>query len=43
MEIEARREMGETINTAIKPDIVSQCGEETYDMLMEAVEQERQE
>lgn len=43
VDIEARREMGETINTAIKPDIVSQCGEETYDMLMEAVEQERQE
>lgn len=43
VEIEARREMGETINAAIKPDIVSQCGEETYDMLMEAIEQERQE
>lgn len=43
VDIDARREMGETINAAIKPDIVSQCGEETYDMLMKAVEQERQE
>lgn len=43
VDIEARREMGETINAAIRQDIVSQCGEETYDMLMAAVKAERRE
>lgn len=43
VDIEVRRAMGETISEAIKPDIIAQCGEETYDMLMAAVKAERQE
>lgn len=43
VDIEARRAMGKTMNAAIKQDIVSQCGEKTYDMLMAAVKAERRE
>lgn len=43
VELNERRAMGEIINKAIKPDIVAQCGEENYNMVMAAVEKERQE
>ena len=41
VDIEVRRSMGETMNAAIKPDIVAQCGEETYNMVMDAVKAQR--
>lgn len=37
-----RRSMGKIINEAIKPDIVGQCGEDLYNMVMAEVEKERQ-
>lgn len=40
--VEVRREMGETMNAAVKPNIVSQCGEEIYSMVMDAVAEQRQ-
>lgn len=42
VDVQERRKMGEIINEAIKGDIVSLCGEETYNMLMDAVEEQRE-
>lgn len=42
VDVQERRKMGEIINGTIKNDIVSLCGEETYDMLMDAVEEQRE-
>ncbi len=41
--VEERREMGEKINATIKEDIIANCGEDRYNMLMDAVVAERQE
>lgn len=40
--LEVRREMGRIMNDAVREDIVSLCGQEIYDMVMDAVEQQRQ-
>ncbi|NMA13816.1 MAG: TRAP transporter substrate-binding protein [Clostridia bacterium] len=40
--VEERRKLGETMNTAIKDDIVAQCGQEVYDMVMSEIEAARQ-
>lgn len=42
VDVKVRREMGETINAAIKSDIVSLCGEDVYNMVMDAVEEQRE-
>lgn len=42
VDVQARHEMGETINAAIKNDIVSLCGEDVYNMVMDAVEEQRE-
>ena len=38
-----RRQLGEKINASIKGDIIANCGEDTYNMLMAAVAAERRE
>ena len=40
--LEVRREMGRIMNDAVREDIVALCGQEIYDMVMDAVEQQRQ-
>ena len=41
MDIAVRHRLGDTINAAIKSDIVVSCGEDTYNMLMDAVAAQR--
>ena len=43
MDISVRRQLGEKINASIKGDIIANCGEDTYNMLMAAVAAERRE
>jgi len=40
--LEERRKMGEVMNAAIKDDIIAQCGQDVYDMVMAEVEKQRQ-
>ena len=42
VDIEVRREMGEIMNAAVREDIISQCGEEIYNLVMDAVAEQRQ-
>ena len=42
VDVEVRREMGETMNAAIKNDIVSLCGEDVYNKVMDAVKEQRE-
>ena len=41
VDAEERHKMGDTMNERTKGDIVSLCGEEIYNTLMEAVEEQR--
>lgn len=43
VDISVRRNLGEKINGAIKDDIISNCGADVYNMLMDAVANERRE
>ena len=43
VDISVRRQLGEKINASIKGDIIANCGEDTYNMLMAAVAAERRE
>lgn len=40
--LDERHKMGEIINTAISDDIISSCGQDNYDMVQKAIEDERQ-
>lgn len=40
--LEVRREMGRIMNDAVREDIVALCGQEIYDMVMDAVEEQRE-
>lgn len=42
VDVDVRREMGEIMNAAVKDDIVALCGEDIYDLVMNAVVEQRQ-
>ncbi len=42
VDADVRKEMSDIVNSAIKSDIVNQCGDEIYNMVMNTLEQERQ-
>lgn len=40
--LEERQKMGEIMNAAVKDDIIAQCGQDIYDLVMAEVEKQRQ-
>lgn len=40
--LEERQKMGDAMNTAVMDDIIAQCGQDVYDMVMAEVEKQRQ-
>ena len=42
VDVEVRRKMGEIMNAAVKEDIIALCGEEIYNLVMDAVVAQRQ-
>lgn len=42
VDVEVRRQMGEIMNAAVKDDIIALCGEDIYNLVMDAVVEQRQ-